>query len=262
MTLRAMFGSNFDNRLKVFISANEELFDGLSEILPEVINCEVVSLDPFAKIDCSKQQSNTGIVIAAGLALIGTGEIPDVLNFLAIDEFSSDRTVETKQGLFFAGALILIIGALLVVRLFFELNNLEDQHNYVTEKIREVFVQTLPGEKKIVNELAQMNEQLKTVQSEYNTLVTGLSDRVLPLKILQVISKKITPDQNIRIDDISMAPESIRLAGIAPSFESVDNLMDALRQVSEFSNIELQNIDVDPQSSGVRFTLSVTTVLQ
>jgi Tfp pilus assembly protein PilN len=262
MTLRAIFGSNADARLKVFISADNGLIEGLSARLPEIIDCEVVELKPFIKIDCSKQQPNTDIVIATGLALIGTNEIPEVLNFLSIDELSSDRTAETKRSLFVAGVLLLVIGALLVVRLFYELNNLGHQGELVKKQIREVFVQTLPKEKRIVNELAQMNEQLETIQAEYDILSAGLSDRVLPLKILQSISEKITPDQNIRINDISMAPESVSLAGIAPSFESVDNVMSVLRQVSEFNTIEVQGIDVDPKSSGVRFTLSITTVLK
>ncbi len=263
MTLRAIFGSDTDTRRKVFISSNNKLLDDLFARLPEAMNCEVGALNPFAKIDCSEQQQpNTDIVIATGLALIGTNEIPDVLNFLAIDEFRSDQTVEIKRGLLIAGILLLFIGALLVARLFHELNTLENEHELVKKQIREVFVQTLPEEKKIVNELAQMNEQLEAVQTEYSTLAAGLSDRVLPLRILQGISEKITPDQNVRIDDISMAPESVRLVGVALSFESVDNLMSVLRQVSEFNTVELQNVDVDPQGSGVRFTLSIITVLK
>ncbi|MBW7992612.1 MAG: hypothetical protein FVQ84_21705 [Planctomycetes bacterium] len=263
MTLRAVFGSDTDTRRKVFISSNNKLLDDLFARLPEAMNCEVVALNPFAKIVCSEQQQpNTDIVIATGLALIGTNEIPDVLNFLAIDEFRSDQTVEIKRGLYIAGALLLVIGALLVAMLFYELNNLENQRELVTKQIREVFVQTLPEEKMIVNELAQMNEQLETSQTQYNALAAGLSDRVLPLRILQVISEKIAPDQNVRINDISMAPKSVRLVGAAPSFESVDNLTSVLCQISEFKTIEVQNIDVDPQSSGVRFTLSITTVLK
>jgi Tfp pilus assembly PilM family ATPase len=263
MTLRAIFASNADKRLKVFISANNELLDDLSARLPESMNCEVVALNPFAKIDCSEQQQpNTDIVIATGLALIGTNEIPDVLNFLAIDEFRSDQTVEIKRGLYIVGALLLVIGALLIAMLFYELNNLENQRELVTKQIREVFVQTLPEEKKIVNELAQMNEQLETSQAQYNALAAGLSDRVLPLRILQTISEKITSDQNVRINDISMAPESVRLVGVAPSFESVDNLMSVLRQVSGFNTVEVPSIDVDPLGRGVRFTLSITTILK
>jgi len=259
MTLRAIFRSNTGAQLKVFISANDELLHELSQALPEVINCEVVALNPFTKIDCPEQQQvNTDIVIAAGLALIGTNEIGEVLNFLAVDELRSDQTAETKRGLLIFGLLVLAIVVLLIAKLFYELNTLENDHQLVNKQIRDVFVQTLPEEKKIVNEFAQMNEQLEIVRAEYNTFAAGLSDRVLPLRILQDISEKITPEQNVRIYDISIAPESVRLVGAASSFESVDNLMSLLRQIPEFNEIELQNIDVDLQSGGVRFTLSIT----
>jgi Tfp pilus assembly protein PilN len=226
------------------------------------MNCEVVELNLFAKIDCPDQQPNPDIAIATGLAMIGTNEIPDVLNFIAIDEFRSDQTVEIKRGLYIAGALLLAIGILLVAMLFHELNNLENRHERLKKQIREVFVQTLPQEKKIVNELAQLNEHLETSQAQYNALAAGLSDRVLPLRILQIISEKIPMDQNVRINDISMAPESIRLSGIAPSFESVDKLISLLRQVSGFDTVEVPSIDVDPQGRGVRFTLSIRTVMK
>jgi Tfp pilus assembly protein PilN len=262
MTLRSMFGTNADTRLKVFMSANNELFDNLSARFSEVFNCEVIALNPFTNIDYSDQQPNTDIVIATGLALIGTKEIPEVLDFLSIDESRSNQTAETKRGLFIAGALLLVIGALLVVRLFYERHNLENEHELIKKQIRKVFVQTLPEEKKIVNELAQMNEQLEAVRTEYTTIAAGISARVLPLKILQAISEKITPNQNVRINDISMSPESVRLVGVATSFESVDNLMTVLRQVSEFNTVEVPSIDVDPQSSEVRFTLSFKTVLK
>ncbi len=263
MTLRAIFASNADTRLTVFISSNNELLDDLSAGLPESMNCEVVALNPFSKIDCSgRRQPNPDIVIAAGLALIGTNEIPDVLNFLAIDEFRPDRTVEIKRSLYITGALLLVIGVLLVAMFFYELNNLENRHELVKKQIREVFVQTLPEEKKIVNELAQMNEQLESSQAQYNALAAGLSDRVLPLRILQTVSEKITPGQNVRIDDISMAPKSVRLTGVAASFESVDNLMSLLRQVSGFNTVEVPSIDVEHRSGGVRFTLSITTILK
>lgn len=263
ITLRAIFGSNTHTQLRVFISANNELLHDLSQALPEAINCQIVALNPFTKIDCPEQQQvDTDIVIAVGLALIGTNEIGEVLNFLVVDEFRSDQTAETKRGLFIFGLLLLAIVVLLVAKLFYELNTLENEDQLVKQRIREVFIQALPEEKKIVNELAQMNEQLEMVRVEYNTFAAGLSDRVLPLRVLQDISEKITPEQNIRIYDISIAPESVRLVGAAASFESVDNLMSVLRQIPEFNEIELQNIDVDPQSGGVRFTLSITMRLK
>ena len=183
-------------------------------------------------------------------------------HFLSIDESGSSKTAETKRGLFIAGALIIIISALLIVKLFYELNVLENQHELVKKQIRSVFVRTLPAEKKIVSEPAQMKVQLDAIQKEYTTIAAVLNNRVSPIKILQAISEKISPAQKIRFNDISMSPESVRLVGIAPSFESVDNLTSLLQQISEFNTVEVPSIDVDPQSSGVRFTLSITTVLK
>jgi len=259
MTLRAIFRSNTGAQLKVFISADNELLQDLSQALPEAINCEVVALNPFTNIDCpEKQQTNTDVVIAAGLALIGTNEIGEALNFLAVDELRSDQRAETKRGLLIFGLLVLAIGVLLIAKLFYELNTLENENQLLNQQVRDVFVQTLPEEKKIVNELAQMNVKLEAVRAEYNIFAAGLSERILPLKLLQDLSEKITPDQNVRIYDISIVPQSMRLVGVVASFESVDNLTSLLRQIPEFNEIELQNIDVDPQSGGIRFTLSIT----
>ncbi|MBN1805959.1 MAG: pilus assembly protein PilM [Sedimentisphaerales bacterium] len=262
MTSRLISGSGGESKPRILINRNNEFFDSLSAKLSETTDYEIVTFNPFAKIDCSEQQVNSDIVIATGLALIVANEIPEFLNFLSVYEFGSDRTAETKRGLLVTGALILIIGFLLVGKLFYELYNLKNQHELVKKQIRNVFVETLPGEKKIVNELAQMNEQLEAVQAEYDILAAGLSDRILPLKVLQIISEKITPDQSVRISDISMTPGSVRLLGTAASFESVDNLMSVLRQVSEFKTIEMPGVDVDSQSSRVRFTLLITTVLK
>jgi len=97
-----------------------------------------------AAVILAEPQAIYDITIATGLALIGTKKIPEVLNFISIDEFRSDQTVEIKRGLYIAGALLLVIGALLVARLFYELNNLENRREFITKQIREVFVQTLP----------------------------------------------------------------------------------------------------------------------
>jgi type II secretory pathway component PulL len=261
ITLRSVFGSYDESKLKVLIVGNSEFHSNLSVRLAEATDYKIVTLNPFERIDCPKQRElNSDVVTAIGLSLMGINEFPEALNFLEIDENKSDQTTEAKRGLLFTGVLILVIGVLLLGKLFYDLNKLEKQHELVKSQIREVFVDTLPEEKKIVNELAQMSEQLDNVQEEYNTLTAGLNDRIVPLKILQIISEKITPEQNVRINDIFMEPGKVRFAGVASSFESVDKLMAVLHKVPEFETIETPNIDVDSRSSGVRFTLLITTV--
>lgn len=263
LTWRTLYRSNIPPEFKVFINGNNELFHDLSQTLQEAINCEVVALNPFAQINCSEQhQTGFDVAIAVGSSLIGANKSKEVLDFLAIDEVKSDQTAEMKRSLLIFALLFLAIGILLVANFFFKLNTLEKKHQSMKQEIRKIFMQTLPEEKRIVNELAQMTERLEALQAEYGTLTTEVSNTISPLNILQYISEKITPDQDIGISNISITTESVRLIGTATSFKSVDDLTSVLHQVSEFSTVELQNIDVNPKSGVVRFSLLITMELK
>lgn len=259
LTLRAIFGSKIPAPLKVLISGNNEFAHGLSETLPEVIDCQIDILSLPKHIDCSDEHhTDAGVAVAVGAALVGANENAEAPNFLTEDELRSNRTAETKRSLFVFGLLLVAIGISLIANLFYQLNTLQKKHQLIKQEIRKVFVQTLPEEKRIVNELAQMTERLDTLQTEYDTLASEMNSMISPLKILQYISERIRPDQNIQISNISVAAESVRLTGVAASFESVDNLTGVLRRTAEFATVALRNADVDPENGTVRFSLLIT----
>ncbi|MFC1604214.1 type II secretion system protein GspL [Planctomycetota bacterium] len=261
LTLRAISKSDNPVPSRILLSGTNELVCALSEELSQESDSEIVKLDPLDQIKCSPQQQMDGeLAIASGLALMGLNRSSKDLDFLAADRAKAGRTAKTKRSVLVFGFLFAAVAALLVAKIFIQLTVLEDKHERIKQEIREVFTQTLPEEKRIVNEFAQMTERFKELQEEYNTLSAEISGRVPSLIILQRISENITSDQNVSISGISIASESVRLSGIATSFESVDNLVGILRQISEFDSVELQNVDKDPASDRVRFRLLIALV--
>ena len=54
-----------------------------------------------------------------------------------------------------------------------------------------------------------------------------------------------------------MTSDSLQLTATAADFESVDNLVDKLKKVSQFNSIDIHNIDMDPGNDRVKFNLAI-----
>ncbi len=260
LTSRAIFNPYPPMPLKILLSGSDKLVHNICEEFGRETSYEVVVLNPCSRISCPRTQQVDGeLSIALGLALIGANKNSEVLDFLAADISKRDQIAKIKRSAVAFGLLLLTIIALLVGNLFMQLNALEDEQQRIQQGIREVFVQTLPEEERIVNELAQMTERYEALKAEYDILATAMGDRASPLRVLQRLSEKLTSDQNATVSHISVTAESVQLAGTSDSFKSVDNLIDILRHISEFHLVELQNINVDPKTGRVPFSLLITT---
>ncbi len=262
LTLRAAFTAGIPELSKILLCGCDRIVHTLSEELPKVFNCEAVILNPFAQFkDSSRSQVDGELVIALGLALTGAEGKSDVLNFLAADKATTERTAKTKKNALVFGFLLFVLSALFLVNLFVRLNTLEKQNQRITQELRDVFTQTFPEEKNIVNESAQMAEKYNLLNDQYNVLAAEILNKVSPLGILQHISEKITPAMNVTVSGISMTTEQVLLSGSADSFKSVDNVVEILKQAPEFRSVEIRNVDFDPVNNKVPFTLSIKTGL-
>ena len=258
LTMKAVSNTEISQPSKIYLSGYNNLVQIIKERLPEDMNSEIILSDPFIKISStSEQKKNDKLIIALGLALTGLEPQGHEFNFLAADKAESDQLIKTKKNALVFGVLLAAFVILLFINFFAQLKGLENENKDIEHKIREVFIKTLPDEKKIVNELAQMDEKYSQLQKEYDVIASEIVDRVPAIEILKNISENITPGQNIAIAGISMTPETVLLNGTAADFESVDNLVEKLKQIKEFDSVEIQNVDLDPKSNKVRFSLSI-----
>jgi len=259
LTLRAVCSARVPRWSSILLSGTNGLIDQLAEELLRDGSSEILTLNPFNQIDGGPQQPKDGeLAIALGLALMGIQKDPRVPDFLAVDRAKAGQRAGTKRNACVFGVLLLAIAALFGTRLFLQLHALEKENQRIEQDIAGVFLKTLPDEKKIVNALAQMTERLEALKSQYSTLRTEISDRAPSLRILERLSERIAPDQGVSVSSLSIAPKAVRLSGAAPSFGSVENVAQSLRQITEFDSVEVQNTSIDPGGGKVRFTLLMT----
>ena len=258
LTWCAAFNTHIPPRTKILLSGANEIIHDLFQYFSEETNYEIGQLAPFTQISYSSPpKQNSKLVIALGLALIGINKQNTALDFYAVDKVRAEQTAKTKRSALVFGFLLLATSVLLVISLFIQLNRLEANHQRLDQQTREVFMQTLPQEKRIVNELAQMTEKLKVLRQECDILKAEMHSKAPCIRVLKHISERIPQSQNVSISRIFVTAESVRLSGVVPSFESVDVVVEILRQISEFDSVELQNVDMDPITNKVRFSLLI-----
>jgi len=137
------------------------------------------------------------------------------------------------------------------------LQDLEAERGRLAREIRAVFVEAFPGEKKVVNELAQMSEHLAALRKEHDTLATVMGKRIQPLRVLHVLSEKMTSEKGIGISSFSVRDRTVRVTATGSSFESVEQFLEELRQVPEFDSVALEDVALSRGSDRPEFRLVI-----
>jgi type II secretion system protein L len=261
LTLRRTLGRKHQQPLEILLSGSGELVRELSGRLPQATGHAVRLLGP-SSITCPSGALDLDgqFTIALGLALIGLGSTGNELNFLNADLSQVDRAAKSRAkqaALVFVALLVAILG-LLGLRTFWELRALEAERAGVSREIRTVFAEAFPEEKKIVNEPAQMKEHLDSLRKEHDMLAAVVGKRIQPLRVLHILSERMTSEKGIGISSFSIKDRTVHVAGTGNSFESIEQFLEELRQVPEFASIELEDMAQSRGSDHPEFRLLIT----
>jgi len=258
---RAMFGRQCQPPVRILLSGPNEWVEELSEPLASATDCEIQPADLWPQVQSSEDPELGGQYdLALGFALIGLGLGREEPNFLQADVSQTDRTAKSKakHAATVSTILLAAILGLFGVKLFGELRGLKADDAQLEEEIRTVFTGAFPDEKKIVNELAQMTEHLKSLRKEHDTLAAAVGQRVRPLWILHVLSERMTSEKGIGLSSLSIRDTTVHLAGTGRSFQSVEQFLEELRQVPEFASVELEDVALSQGSDRPAFRLLIS----
>ncbi len=262
ITWRKLFGAEPQADLRVFLSSASGTGRLLATAIEGQIDCQATVVDPYAHIEApARADAGFPVCVAEGLALrtllpqAGGG-----VNFLTPYYAQTRPRVNLRRELATCGVFVLAIALIWVVGLFLRRAHLESQYEQIKAQQRDIFRQTLPQEKNIVNPLAQLQQKLDAFRDESALLSSFQPGGRTPLEVLEVLSTHCPNDGSLQLDDLLISADSARVKGRCDKFAVLSDWQRALEEIPGFEIAGGPTpSEKDAQTDKVRFTLSLST---
>jgi len=265
ITWQKVFGREIKRDSKIYLVAADAVAADLEAAVKEKLRCQTVAVDPYAKLRCSiEHNGDAAICLAEGLALrVLAPDETTGINFLEADNANTKPTLNLKKQLLTCVILVAAIALVLLAGLFVRLASLETKYAHIKNELRQTFQTTLPEEKNIVSPLAQLEQKLQSFRKDYQLFASFCPTVLAPLEVLRNIAVN-TPEQgNVKVDDLLITAESVRLNGTCDSFEAVYQWQRLLQDIPDFALVDVQDVQTRPggqsgEPPAVRFTILIS----
>ena len=240
-----------------FVLSCTDLASGIARKIENDTSFELVTVDPFKSLKCANGSTpDARFTVALGLSVRTLGDRTQAVDLLVADSCKSKRTAETKKLAALLGLLLGCLAAAWMYHLFVTVSGLEGRYQETRAETKRLFLSIFPEEQNIVDETAQLEDKLKALRKEHQVLSSVMAGKMSPVRILQYISDKVPPE--IKIVDLSILGQSVRLIGTADSFNSIDVLKNRLQSVPVFNSVVVRKVDKIRVANGVSFELLIT----
>jgi len=261
ITWKRLFGNAPDAGLAVFLIASREMAPLLAGSLPERIDSRIVPVDPCATIVSSEGvELDSPMCIAEGLALRSLGPNGKSIDFLGIYHAKTRPHLKTARELKICGALAAAAAAVWVIGLFLQLSSLESQHTRLKKQAEAVFRRAVPEETNIVNPAVQLQQKLDAFRREGEVFTGFHPGRPAPLEILYALSECTPAGGGLKLHDVLIAADSVRILGSCDSFGTLSEWQRLLEQIPGLRVVDVPTPKKDAESGKVQFTISLSSV--
>jgi len=261
ITWRKLFNADPDPNLHVFLISESTMARYLAAAIEGEVNCQVTVANPGAKIDQSgRVETSFPLSVAEGLALrqLASQQTPRV-NFLGNKGVGGAAELNARRELTTCAALAAVIAAIWILGLLLHASRLESQYAQLKTEIESVFRETLPEEKNIVNPLAQLEQKLQTRRGDSSVLTAFGPGQMTPLDVLSKLSVHQPAGHEMKLNDVLVAKDSVRVTGKCRSFSVLSEWQRTLEQIPGFDTVDIANPKKDAQTGQVHFTLSLSS---
>jgi Tfp pilus assembly PilM family ATPase/Tfp pilus assembly protein PilN len=256
VTWQKVFGADIGQDTKIYLVTTGESSDYVAELIEEKLHSQTIVVDCCAAMEnLSGHETDVPMCVAEGLAFrLLAPEQTRGVNFLQADKADAEPALNLKKEFAVCAAIISAIAVFLLVGLFMRLSHLEAAYSQIKNETTEIFKAVLPQEK-IVNPLVQLQQKVESFRGD-SRLSSSLSKNGLsPLDILYKISANSSSRENIKVDDILIAADTVRINGACESFESVYQWQRLLQEVPGLASIDVRDIGKQSKSDLVEFTM-------
>ena len=196
--------------------------------------------------------------VPLGLA-IGAVYPPEKSLDLRREEFIPKTYFNLRKMFLSMGVGLLLLAALLTVNVYQKAYYQERQYNRLQDQVRQVFTEAFPdATQRIVRgqEVAQLEQKIVEEMSQYQGLEEA-AGREKILDVLLSLSRIISEDPDVQIENASVEGKDIRIDGRTASFEAVDRLTGRLTKAGLFKNIKLVGARMDKKDNAVTFNFAM-----
>ncbi len=259
---RRVFGTDLGQEAKIYL-VTADASEYLQSLIEENLHCQTTIVDPYAGVKApAGYKADFPICVAEGLALrVLMAERTKGINFLQAGICDMKPKLNLKKELTTCAALVAAIAVCWLVGLFVRLSILEADYARIKNQIRDVFQTTLPQEKNIVNPLVQLEQKLASFRKDYQLFASFYPAALGPLEVLRSITVNVPSQANLKVDDLLIGADAVSVKGTCSSFESVYEWQRLLRGLPGFKLVDVQNVQKEPKSGTVHFTIVLSSAL-
>jgi len=262
ITWKRLFGTDPDADLRIFLIASGRMIESLVPVLGEKMACRIVPVDPLATIAHDEAvEVDAQLCVAEGLALRTLLPEPaPPVDFLAAYRALTRPRVRTRKELAVCAALAGAVAVVWVIGLFLQRSALESQYAHLKQQEETIFRKAVPEEPVLVNPAAQLRQKLDTLRKDCE-IFTGLGPgRPAPLEILDTLSRQRPGRGDLRLNDVLINADSIRIMGSCDSFETFSEWQRLLENTPGLHLTETPQPKKEGGSDRVQFVVSLSTI--
>ena len=151
---------------------------------------------------------------------------------------------------------LLLILSFLAVDMGVDYYLMKKRYRILHERITEVFRQTFPDVKKIVDPVQQMRVNIDEIKRSA-VLLPGIKPNQRVLEMLRDASRGISKSIDVRVTHLVIDPKTVRIRGETDSFNSVDNIKNSLESSEYFSVVTITSANLNRTGKRVQFELKL-----
>ena len=250
------------------IHPEKTFFTGIGALYPETGSLLTRFLDvPAEQIDLSRDSS---FGMEGSIAQIWNPALMDNALALSLWDGKKGQSFNLRKGEFeikkrdfwlkkeFRRAMVflVVILALLAADIGIDYYFLKKRYRMLDQKIAEVFRQTFPDVKRIVDPVQQMKVKVNEAKtSAISAPGTNLEKRVLGL--LEDISQRVPKQLDVQVSHMVIDQETVRISGKTDTFNTVDNIKSGLESSKYFSSVAISSANLDRTGKQVQFEIKL-----
>lgn len=196
---------------------------------------------------------------ALGLALRGAKRSGNRVNFRKEEYRFEKKEADTRKSLTFIFIGLFLVFSLYIGNLFTKLYLKERRYAMLKAEIRQVFTETFPDVKNIVNEVQQMKSKIRE-EKDKDASIKGLQGGASLLDVLREVSIRIPAGKGVRIIKMRMNKENVSIVGEADSFDTVDKMNSSLRRSKLLKEVRIKDAKMSTRKGIVSFDLRISMV--